>query len=96
MKLKYIEQCAHHWANANKLSFVREVGSNRIFCYVPAKNESFQIVIEEPTGQNVTINYWEIETVDDKQFHESWTGNIDILESGLEVSLQAIRSWMHR
>jgi hypothetical protein len=86
----------NQWARSNRLSFDKGAGSDRLICYVSVKRESFQIVIEDIFKNAVTINYWEIKTIDDEEFHGSWTGNIKQIECGLTTALQTVDSWVKR
>lgn len=42
------------------------------------------------------MNAWSVETVDDTEFHESWTVEIRDLPQSLEVALMQVSAWSAR
>jgi hypothetical protein len=68
-------------------------GQPRRFCYVSAgERECFQVSIEPPDGGQITVTAWDVETVDDAEFHWQRRVFASDLVPALEAALDQIPS----
>ena len=97
MKREELDRAIDDWAQNNHISMLKDSEiSGRYFCYISGKDESFQIVVELPVEKFVTINCWDVETIDGIEFHSSWTGYIEDINIGLSQSLKTVQEWIDR
>jgi hypothetical protein len=67
------------------------------FIYVSSDaGECFQIWVEEPKDEVVTIHAADIETHDDEELSEEWTARSDNLRAVLDEAFETVCDWMKR
>lgn len=86
------------WASRHGLKLNAQFdGQPRRFCYVSAgEDECFQVSIEPPEGEAITVNAWDVETRDDAEFHRAWQIHRNELASTLDAALEQITEWSAR
>ena len=60
------------------------------------RGECFQIWIDSPVNDRVTVHAGSIETFADEEFLHDWTVPVSALGQTLEDALQLVRDWMVR
>ena len=86
------------WADAHRLKLNTKFGGEpRRFCYVGSgQHECFQVSVDPPEGEAVTVNAWSVETEDDAELHRRWIVKSDQLPRTLEEALAQISEWSLR
>lgn len=97
MSYATIDAVIAEWAAAHGLKLCTEFGGPARFCYVSGgEHECFQVSVDPPQGETVTVNAWSIETEDDAELHRHWRVPTADLRSALEVALEQISAWSAR
>ncbi len=91
-----IDSVIQTWSNANSLTMFNSfAGREARFCYKSSpRGECFQISIQAPQDGTVTVDAWTIETLDDRELHESWVVPVFELPETLEAALNKLRDWL--
>jgi hypothetical protein len=85
------------WATRHRVRkiFKEFAGREERFCYLSSEaGECFQIAIQPPTGDRITIDASSIDTLDDRDLHQSWTVTPATLAETLESAMSVVRAWM--
>ncbi len=93
-----IDPAIDAWAARHGLVINPEFGGEaRRFTYVTGgPRECFQISVEPPDQGMVTVNAWDVETLDEAQLHESWTVPAGDVDSALESAARRVAAWRTR
>jgi hypothetical protein len=87
-KYSSIDPIIEIWERRHGLKVFRSfAGREERFAYVSSSmGETFQIAIQPPDGDNVKINVWSVETLDDREVSSEWIVDKARLSAALEVA----------
>jgi hypothetical protein len=90
-----IDPLLERWVEEHSLSLFKTFGDREArFVYISSNDgECFQISIEPPQEDSVTVNAWTVETLDDRELHQEWKTPTSDLYGVLQASLAAVRNW---
>jgi hypothetical protein len=93
-----VDPMIEKWVGENFLVLFRAFADREArFVYVSSNDgECFQISIEPPEGNLVTVNAWTVETLDDREMHQQWLTTVPDLQHTLQTSLEVVRSGCRR
>jgi hypothetical protein len=98
MSYEAVDDVIGAWAKRHGLRLSTEFGGQpRRFCYVSGgKHECFQVSVDPPEGEHITVNAHDVETVDDAEFHWQRRVVASDLAPALEAALNQIAVWSRR
>lgn len=91
-----IDSIVRAWSEANSLKlFNHFAGREERFCYISSpQGECFQISIQAPHDTSVTVDAWSVETLDNRELHQTWVVQIPELRKALDAALSRVHSWL--
>lgn len=93
-----IDEVLERWCASNRLKLFRSfAGREARFCYTSSgAGECFQISLDPPSVEGVTINAWSVDTTDDEELRETWLVARSDLRAVLDNALDQVERWKAR
>jgi hypothetical protein len=91
-----IDDAIQRWIERHGLSLCREWEGEARFWYTSRGSECFQISVDHPVVEVVTVHAWSIETDDGAELHGEWTVSLPYLEQALATATRLIGLWAER
>ena len=91
-----VDPIINGWIEENSLTLYREWVGDARFWYTWRGSECFQVSVDLPNEEHVTVHAWAVDTDDDAELHGEWTVPKAALKSALAVATKLIDLWATR